>query len=234
LLALLAVGELTVHTVFVTGATGYIGRALIPTLAARGHAVMGLVRPGREAALAPGCRVIAGDALDADTYQSEVRGADTLVHLVGVAHPSPAKAAQFLNVDLASTRAALTAALHAGVRHFVYLSVAQPAPVMRAYLAARAQGESLIRASGLDATFVRPWYVIGPGHRWPLFFLPMYWALERIPQTRAMAQRLALVRLEEMVDALVAAVENPPAGVRIVDVPAMRARRSSPAPLRSG
>ena len=198
--------------VFVTGATGYIGRRLIPALLARGHEVTALARPGREAALPPGCKAVAGDAIDAATYQAQVAGADTLVHLVGVAHPSPAKAAQFVSIDLASTRAALAAALRAGVANFVYLSVAQPAPVMRAYLAARAQGEALIRASGLDATFLRPWYVIGPGHRWPLAVLPAYWILERLAQTREMAQRLGLVRLEEMVAALVAAVE--PAGGR--------------------
>lgn len=225
---------MSLSSVFVTGGTGYIGRALIPALQLRAHRVSALARRGREALLPPGCRAVVGDALDAATYQAEVAGADTLVHLVGVAHPSPAKAEQFLSVDLASTRAALAAALHAGVRHFVYVSVAQPAPVMRAYLAARAQGEALIRASGLDATFVRPWYVIGPRHRWPLLVLPMYRLLERIPRTREMAKRLGLVRLEEMVDALVAAVENPPAGVRIVDVPAIRARRASPAPLQSG
>lgn len=213
--------------VFVTGGTGYIGRRLIPALQGRGHVLTALVRRGREAALPSDCKAICGDALEAATYQDEVSGADTLVHLVGVAHPSPAKAQQFLSVDLASTRAALAAALHAGVRHFVYLSVAQPAPVMRAYLAARAQGECLIRASGLAATLLRPWYVIGPGHRWPLLVLPLYWALERIPQTRESALRLGLVRLEQMVAALVSAVENPPAGVRVVDVPAIRAAPKS-------
>ena len=36
------------HHVFITGATGYIGRALVPALLARGHAVRALVRPGSE------------------------------------------------------------------------------------------------------------------------------------------------------------------------------------------
>lgn len=209
--------------VFVTGGTGYIGRRLIPALLARSHRVTALARPGRQAALPPGCNAVVGDALDPVTYQAELAGADTLVHLVGVAHPSPAKAAQFLSVDLASTWAALAAALHAGVAHIVYLSVAQPAPVMRAYIAARAQGEALIRASGVAATFLRPWYVIGPGHRWPLALLPGYWVAERIPKLRETAQRVGLVSLEQMVAALMAAVENPPAGVRVVEVPAIRA-----------
>ncbi|HSD40612.1 MAG TPA: hypothetical protein VLD36_01990 [Burkholderiales bacterium] len=59
----------------------------------------------------------------------------------------------------------MTAASAAGVRHFVYLSVAQPAPVMHAYIAARAAAETRLRASGLDAPILRPWYVLGRGHR---------------------------------------------------------------------
>ena len=86
-----------------------------------------------------------------------MRGADCIVHLIGVSHPNPAKARQFVEVDLASARTAIAVAVQAAVKHFVYLSVAQPAPVMRAYMEARRQGEEMLRASGLDATIVRPW-----------------------------------------------------------------------------
>lgn len=209
--------------VFVTGGSGYIGSRLIPALLGRGHRVTALARPGRESRLPAGCRPVSGDALDAVSFADHLAGADTLVHLVGVAHPGPAKAAWFVSVDLASTRAALAAARHARVAHFVYLSVAQPAPVMAAYVAARAEGEALIRGSGIAATFLRPWYVLGPGHRWPLALLPAYWLAERLPASREAARRLGLVSLAQMVAALVAAVEAPPAGVRVVEVPAIRA-----------
>ncbi len=55
--------------------------------------------------------------------------------------------------------------------------------VMKAYQAARAEGERMIRESGLAATILRPWYVLGPGHRWPYALVPMYWLFERIPAT---------------------------------------------------
>jgi uncharacterized protein YbjT (DUF2867 family) len=103
------------------------------------------------------------------------------------------------------------------------LSVAQPAPMMKAYVEVRAECEAMIRQSGLDSTVLRPWYVLGPGHRWPYALLPMYWLLEQLPWTRDDARRLGLVTLEQMKLTLVAAVENPRQGIRVLEVPQIRA-----------
>jgi uncharacterized protein YbjT (DUF2867 family) len=208
--------------VFITGGTGYMGRSLIASLQRCGHRVRALARPGSEGKLPAGCEIRTGDALDAGTYQQEVRGMDTFIHLVGVAHPSPAKAEQFQTIDLASIRAAVTAAKFAAVRHFIYVSVAHPAPVMKAYIEVRSAGEDLIRTAGLEATILRPWYVLGPGHRWPHALRPVYWLMERLPATRASARRLGLVTLAQMVAALVRAVEHPARGIRLVEVPEIR------------
>jgi uncharacterized protein YbjT (DUF2867 family) len=164
-----------------------------------------------------------GNALDPDTFSNAVAPADTVVHLIGKPHPSPAKAASFQDVDLPSVDAALAVALAARVRHFVYVSVAQPAPVMRAYLAVRQAGEARIRASGIPATILRPWYVLGPGHRWPYLLVPFYAVFTLLPPTREAARRLGLVTLAQMVRALVASIERGPEGVRVVDVQSIRA-----------
>ena len=157
----------TRHDVFLTGATGFMGSSLARELLRRGHHVRALVRPGSESKLATGCEPVRGDALRGESYASQIAPADTFVHLVGVSHPNPRKAAEFRAIDLKSCQEAVHAAVEAGVRHFVYLSVARPAPIMHEYQAARAEGECLVRESGMRATFVRPWYVLGPGRRWP-------------------------------------------------------------------
>jgi nucleoside-diphosphate-sugar epimerase len=213
---------MTPRRVFVTGSTGHMGRRLIPALVQAGHTVRALVRPGSEGKAPGGCEAIPGDPLDRKTYSGKIPPCDTLVHLVGVTHPNPSKANQFRDIDLRSVQEMLGASRAAGLRNIVYVSVAQPAPVMKAYVAARAEAESLIRESGLNATVLRPWYVLGPGRRWPVVLLPMYWLMEVIPSTRESARRLGLVSTAQMVSALCAAVENPSQGVRIVDVEGIR------------
>jgi uncharacterized protein YbjT (DUF2867 family) len=208
--------------VFVTGGTGYIGGALIPILLERGHRVRALVRSGAKAKLPGACEVVSGNALDGNSYRQLIRPADTFIHLVGVPHPSPAKAAEFRAVDLVSGREAISVCAELGVQHFIYLSVAHPAPVMKDFIAVRAECERLIEANHLNATILRPWYVLGPGHRWPSALRPFYRVAEWLPITRSGALRLGLVTLDEMILALVEAVEAPVQGIRIVEVPEIR------------
>ncbi|MBI3899018.1 MAG: NAD(P)H-binding protein [Gammaproteobacteria bacterium] len=208
--------------VFITGGSGYLGRALVPALLDRGHKVRAIVRRGSEHKIPSGCDVVSGDTLDSTTLIHEIGNADTFVHLIGVSHPSPSKAKQFLSVDLASIDAAITAAIRCNIKHFVYVSVAQPAPMMRAFVAARAEAERLLQSSGLNVTVLRPWYVLGPGHRWPYVLLPAYGLLDYLPATRMTVRRLGLVTLPQMIAALANAVDTPIAGRRIIDVPAIR------------
>ena len=85
---------------------------------------------------------------------------------------------------------------------------------MRAYIAARMEAEDAIRASGLPATILRPWYVLGPGRRWPI--------APRDRFSAGVSPRLSLVTVDQMVAALAGAVDHPPDGVRIIEVPEIR------------
>jgi uncharacterized protein YbjT (DUF2867 family) len=213
--------------VFVTGGTGYIGSRTIAVLLERGHRVRALSRRGSEHKLPAGCEIALGDALDAATFTGQIAPCDTFVQLVGTPHPGPSKAAEFERVDLVSARESVRAAVGAGITHFVYLSVAHPVGVMRAFQDVRIRAEGMIREAGLRATMLRPWYVLGPGHWWPIALLPLYGIAALLPSMRENARRAGLVTITQMVRAIVAAVEaGPPIrGPRAVDVPAIRRAR---------
>ncbi len=202
-----------------------MGSRLIPRLAAQGHDVVALVRPGSEHKLPAACTPVVGDAVDGASYEQHLAGCDTFIQLVGVAHPSPAKAKEFVAIDQRSGIEAIRAAKRAGIAHFIYVSVAHPAPAMHAYIASRSACGAELEASGLNATILRPWYVLGPGHRWPYVLIPFYWLAERISSTRESARRLGLVTVEQMLRTLAEAVDHPPSGVSVIEVPAIRATK---------
>jgi uncharacterized protein YbjT (DUF2867 family) len=137
-----------IFSVFITGGTGYIGTPLIRKLVERGHNVRALIRPGSETKLPAGAEAILGNALDESSYASRIQPSHTFVQLVGVSHPSPAKAAEFLAIDRESALGAISAARQAGVKHFIYLSVAQPAPIMKSYQRVRAECEAALLETG--------------------------------------------------------------------------------------
>jgi uncharacterized protein YbjT (DUF2867 family) len=216
--------------IFIAGATGYIGRHLIPELIARRHTIRALTRASSMSKLPPGTIPVIGDALDANTFAHTIAPSDTFIQLVGVPHPSPSKAQQFREIDLAAVRESTRAAIDTTIRHFIYLSVAQPAPVMKDYLAVRAEGERLLRESGFAATFIRPWYVLGPGHRWPYALLPLYWIWAAFPAHRDTAARLYPVKLADVVRVIADSVDRVPNGVRIIEASEIRAAASPARP----
>ncbi len=209
-------------TVLLTGGTGYIGRRLIPQLVTRRHLVRALVRPGSESKVPAGAEVVVGDVKSRESVGRHVSRDTIVVHLVGTPHPSPSKAAEFDALDYAAAHECIAAAKAGGAKHFVYVSVAHPAPIMRAYIGVRTRVEAELRASALPHTIIRPWYVLGPGHRWAYVLLPMYWLMGAIPSMRESAQRLGLVTIAQMVATLAWAVDTAGAESRVLDVPDIR------------
>jgi len=206
--------------VFITGSTGYMGSRLIKALQNMdGFRVKALVRKGSEHKLPAGCEAIVGNALDAETYQHLIPNGSIFVHLVGVAHPGPAKKNLFREIDLVSIREAVKAARQAGVSHFVYLSVSQfPSKIMREYQLVRAEGEKMLAESRLSTCVLRPWYVLGPGHWWPLLLKPVYWIGKVVPIVREKTKHFELVTISQMTNALIDAIRQHPSGIKYYEI----------------
>lgn len=205
--------------VFITGGTGYMGTRLIKRLLKDGHSVTALVRKGSEHKLPAGATSILGDFFDPATLYQNIPKGSVFVQLLGVAHPSPRKAKQFRDIDLTSVKASAIAAKEAGVNHFIYVSVAMaPSKIMAAYQAVRKEGEEFCLEQKLNCTFIRPWYVLGPGHYWPILLLPVYGIAELIPSWKKKARAMGLVTINQMLKTLVSSVKQPPQLISILEI----------------
>lgn len=215
--------------IFITGGTGYIGKRLIKQLVASGHDVTALVRKGSEHKLPAGVRAIIGDPLNAATFQNWIPKGATFIQLLGVSHPSPQKKAQFRSVDLQSVKASAEAAVKANASHFIYISVAMTeTKVMKEFRAIRKEAEALLLTKNLPCTFIRPWYVIGPGHLWPLFLSPFYGAARMVPSWKEKAKALSLVTINQILHTFEKAIDSPPQRLRVFEISHIK-RNSLPA-----
>jgi uncharacterized protein YbjT (DUF2867 family) len=151
------------RNVFIAGGTGYMGQRLIPRLLQRGHEVRALVHPGSEEKLPDGCTAVIGNALRCKQLCRVCFSGGHIRSTRGSRASSPAKSAEFRRIDLPAGLGAISAAKSAGVRHFVYVSVAHPTPTMKAYIAVRVECESALESTGLSATISSAVVCAGPG-----------------------------------------------------------------------
>lgn len=164
---------MTTHTVAVTGASGFVGRAVVAELLQRGHKVRGLVRSAANAraafggAIPPGLSLVSGDATDGQAVGELLAGCDVCVHLVGIIRETRGESAQkpqtFERLHEQATQTVLSACAAGGVRRFVHMSALGVGPEGRApYQKTKWNAEVAVRRSSLDWTVFRPSLIHGP------------------------------------------------------------------------
>ncbi|MCM0000049.1 MAG: NAD(P)-dependent oxidoreductase [Erythrobacter sp.] len=143
----------------ITGATGFVGSAVLNEALKQGHTVRALAR--REQAPRAGVEWVRGDLSDTAALAALVQGADAVVHVAGLTNtPDPA---QFEVANVTGTANVIAAMKEAGARRLVFVSsLSARKPELSAYGASKAQAEALVEASKLDWTTVRPPAVYGP------------------------------------------------------------------------
>ncbi|MBL8762918.1 MAG: NAD(P)H-binding protein [Phycisphaerae bacterium] len=217
----------------VTGATGFVGRHVVRALLARGRSVRGLVRDAAKArAVLPASdtrlTLVRGDLDDDAAVRSLLAGASACVHTVGIIREEGRNT--FARVHVEFTRRVLSAAAASGAaRRFVLISALGVHPDgPSAYQRTKFEGETLVRRSGLDWTILRPGMIHGAegefirmaagwarGERAPYWFMPYFVRTvdedEGVPLGRQRREpaRLAPVAVEDVADAVGAALDSP-------------------------
>lgn len=143
----------------ITGATGFVGSAVLADALAEGHSVRALAR--RDQPARAGVTWVRGDLDDTAALAALVTGVDAVIHVAGLTNtPDPF---EFEAANVTGTANVLTAMAGAGVRRLVFVSsLSARMPALSAYGASKAKAETLVEASGLDWTTVRPPGVYGP------------------------------------------------------------------------
>ncbi|BCI70526.1 short chain dehydrogenase family protein [Sphingomonas sp. S17] len=146
--------------VAVTGATGFVGRAVVDRSAGSGLSLRALTRRAQPSRA--GITWIAGALDKPDSLATLVEGADAVLHIAGVVN-APDRAG-FVAGNIDGTRAIVEAAKAAGIKRFVHVSsLSAREPALSTYGWSKRQAEAIVTDSGLDWTIVRPSGIYGPG-----------------------------------------------------------------------
>ena len=178
-------------TLAVTGATGFVGRALLDEAAKNGLEVRALTRRAQNKAAA--IEWVAGDLHDRRALMKLVKNAEAVIHVAGVVNTHDPMGFHLGNVE--GTLALIEAAVASGVPRFVFVSsLAAREPKLSKYGASKAHAEKLVKASGLDWTIVRPPAIYGPRDREMLeMFRAARWGVLPMPP----AGRMSIVHVSD-------------------------------------
>ena len=199
------------HRVFVTGATGFVGLAVIHALRAHGYVVRCLVRHGSEHDLRglEAIERVEGDVRSPHGLTEAIAGCDVVVHLVGIIREHPSQGITFESVHHQATVNVLEAATEAGVRRFLHMSALGARPGARSrYHQTKWAAEEAVRESSLAWTIFRPSIIYGRGDQFVTMLAGMV-NRRLIPIVGVGQQRVQPIPVEQVAEGFARAVDLP-------------------------
>ncbi|HTL30781.1 MAG TPA: NAD(P)H-binding protein [Tepidisphaeraceae bacterium] len=149
--------------VFVTGASGFVGSAIVDELTSRGFAVNALVNR-RSLPDHPEVTVIKGDLFDPVALDRGMQGCSAVIHLVGIIMEKRSQGLTFERMHFEGTQAVVDAAKRNGIKRYAHMSaLGTRFGAVSDYHKTKFRAEEYVRASGLDWTIFRPSLIHGPG-----------------------------------------------------------------------
>ena len=149
-------------TVFVTGASGFVGSAVVGALVERGHRVVALVRGAKSVFEAASVVTVRGDLLEPATWRAPLAGCDAVIHLVGIIREDAANGVTFERMHVQGTRAIVDATRDAKILRYVHMSaLGARQNAVSEYHRTKFAAEEYVRRSGLDWTVFRPSLIHG-------------------------------------------------------------------------
>lgn len=205
-------------SVLVLGATGYVGRRLVPVLRARGHSVRCLVRNPATVSedIRRDAEIVAGDVLQPETLAPAMRDIDAVLYLV---HSMGAGESQFAKLDRRAATNVGSAAQAAGVMRLIYLGgLGRRDGQESAHLRSRHEVAQVLRTSGVPVTEFRAAVIVGAGST---SFEMMHHLVNRLPVMicpRWLVTRTQPIALADVLRYLADAVDNPKTAGAVIDI----------------
>ncbi len=198
--------------IFVTGGTGFLGGEVLRQLAAAGHEVVALVRPGSESKLvkAANIHIHSGDVTEPDSLPGGMAGCDAVIHLVGIIREFPERGVTYERLHVEATDNVIAAAASRGVRRYLHMSangVRQDS--VADYHRTKWRAEEAVRASDLHWTIFRPSLIFGPGSEFVAMVAGLVRSLPVVPIIGDGRYRLQPVAVEQVAETFLKSLAMP-------------------------